>query len=613
MNDTRDSLNHDTDDDAELARELAALDALDVDDIEDDDELDDDLDGDFDDFDDDPDADDLAHAGALSAPMAREQRLAATAQLTEEERTEIELLVGIMPPRISEAVRSEGLSGIIEIVLDLGRIPTARYGTGDVYLSATEVTEQELTQVVAQVSEFGEDNRAGIPRTLHRISAIRNRRGHIIGLTCRIGRSVSGSGGIMRDLIESGKSILLLGRPGVGKTTMLRDVARMLADELGKRVVIVDSSNEIGGDGDIPHHGIGRARRMQVRSPHLQHEVMIEAVENHTPEVIVIDEIGTALEADAARTIAERGVQLVGTAHGTTLSNLMQNPTLSDLIGGIESVTLGDEEARRRGTQKTILERRSPPTFEVLVEIQGFQRLAVHEDVAETVDALLRGYEAEAEIRVIGGDGGIETVERMPLRTTPAEPLNAREEPERRQTLTAAPGGPQRRLLPFGISRARLESAIDQTRSGASIVDSVRDADAVFTLRPYYRRRSGPLKQAEERGIPIYVLRNNTTQQMERQLLALRGEGDASDPTTAALRETEEAIADVSTRGAQSVELAPQSAYIRRLQHELATRHGLRTVSKGNEPFRRVTVIGEAAPPSRGLPWGSDAREHRAR
>ncbi len=612
MNDTRDSLNHDTD--AELERELAALDALDDDDEPDDLEDDDDFDGAFEDLDDDPEGDDenLAHAGALSAPMAREQRLAATAQLTEEERTEIELLVGIMPPRISEAVRSEGLSGIIEIVMDLGRVPTARYGTGDVYLSATEVTEQELTQVVAQVSEFGEDNRAGIPRTLHRISAIRNRRGHIIGLTCRIGRSVSGSGGIMQDLIESGKSVLLLGRPGVGKTTMLRDVARMLADDLGKRVVIVDSSNEIGGDGDIPHHGIGRARRMQVRSPHLQHEVMIEAVENHTPEVIVIDEIGTALEADAARTIAERGVQLVGTAHGTTLSNLMQNPTLSDLIGGIESVTLGDEEARRRGTQKTILERRSPPTFEVLVEIQGFQRLAVHEDVAETVDALLRGYEAEAEIRVIGDGGNIETVERMPLRTTPAEPLNAREEPERRQMLTAAPGGPQRRLLPFGISRARLESAIDQTRSGARIVDSVRDADAVFTLRPYYRRRSGPLKQAEERGIPIYVLRNNTTQQMERQLLALRGDGDASDPTTAALRETEEAIADVSTRGAQSVELAPQSAYIRRLQHELATRHGLRTVSKGNEPFRRVTVIGEAAPPTRGLPWG-DTREQRAR
>ena len=567
---------------------------------------DDDLDGEFDEqFEDDEEEDAAAEAAARSDEQrARERRLAVTADMPAEERDEIELLVGIMPPRIAEAVRRDGLAGIIEIVLDLGRLPTARYGTGDVTLSSQEVTEHELTQVVAQVSEFGEDNRAGIPRTLHRISGIRNRRGYIVGLTCRVGRSVSGSGAIMRDLIESGKSILLLGRPGVGKTTMLRDVARMLADELGKRVVIVDSSNEIGGDGDIPHRGIGGARRMQVRTPQLQHEVMIEAVENHTPEVIVIDEIGTALEADAARTIAERGVQLVGTAHGTTLSNLMQNPTLSDLIGGIEAVTLGDEEARRRGTQKTILERRSPPTFEVLIEIQSFSRLAVHEDVAITVDALLRGFEAEAEIRVIGDGGTIQTVERMPLRSSPDEPLEAHEEPERRQTLTAAPGGPQRRLLPFGISRARLELAIEQTRSGASIVDSVRDADAVFTLRPYYRRRSGPLKQAEERGIPIYVLRNNTTQQMERQLLALRGDGEASDPTTAALRETEEAISDVSTRGAQSVELAPQSAYIRRLQHELATRHGLRTVSKGNEPFRRVTVVGEASRPGRDLPWG---------
>jgi stage III sporulation protein AA len=528
--------------------------------------------------------------------------------MSEEEAREIELLVGIMPPRIAEAVRGEGLHGLIEVVLDLGRLPTARYGGGDVTLSAGEVTEQELSQVVAQVSEFGEDNRAGIPRTLHRISAIRNRRGHIVGLTCRVGRSVSGSGRIMRDLIESGKSILLLGRPGVGKTTMLRDVARMLADDLGQRVVIVDTSNEIGGDGDIPHRGIGRARRMQVQRPHLQHEVMIEAVENHTPEVIVIDEIGTALEADAARTIAERGVQLVGTAHGTTLSNLMQNPTLSDLIGGIEAVTLGDEEARRRGTQKTILERRSPPTFDVLIEIQSFSRLAVHEDVASTVDALLRGYEAEAEIRVIGDGGEIETVERMPLRSSPGEPLVAHEEPERRLTLAAAPGGPERRLLPFGISRARLEAAIAETRSGASIVDSVRDADAVFTLRPYYRRRSGPLKQAEERGIPVYVLRNNTTQQMERQLLALRGEGDAADPTTAALRETEEAIAEVSARGAASVELTPQNAYIRRLQHELASRHGVESTSRGREPFRRVTILASEATQRARDAWSEDWR-----
>ena len=557
--------------------------------------LDDELD--IDDFDDESDEIDDPHLapGDEDAPRP----------ISEEEILEIGLLVGILPTRIAEAVEREGYRGLIEVVLDLGRVPTARYRSGDVVLSQEEVTEQELTAVVSQVSEFGEDNRAGIPRTLHRISAIRNRRGHIVGLTCRVGRSVSGSGAIMRDLVESGRSILLLGRPGVGKTTMLRDVARMLADEIGKRVVIVDTSNEIGGDGDIPHQGIGRSRRMQVQRPHLQHEVMIEAVENHTPEVIVIDEIGTALEADAARTIAERGVQLVGTAHGTTLSNLMQNPTLSDLIGGIESVTLGDEEARRRGTQKTILERRSPPTFEVLIEIQSFARLAIHEDVAATVDALLRGFDAEAEIRVIGRGGEIETVERMPLHSNRDEPLVAREEPERRQTINAAPTGPSLRLLPFGVSRGRLEAAIANARSGSTIVDSVRDADAVFTLRPYYRQRSGPLKQAEERGIPIYVLRNNTTEQIERQLLALRGEGDTSDPTTAALRETEEAIADVSMRGASSVELTPQSAYIRRLQHELATRHGLRTISKGNEPFRRVTVLQEMAPPGRDLPWST--------
>jgi nucleoside-triphosphatase THEP1 len=412
----------------------------------------------------------------------------------------------------------------------------------------------------------------------------------------------------MRDFIELGKSVLLLGRPGVGKTTMLRDVARMLADDLDKRVVIVDTSNEIGGDGDIPHRGIGRARRMQVPRPHLQHEVMIEAVENHTPEVVVIDEIGTGAEAEAARTIAERGVQLIGTAHGTTLSNLMQNPTLSDLIGGIESVTLSDEEARRRGTQKTVLERRNPPTFDVLVEIQSFSRLAIHEDVATTVDALLRGFEVEAEIRVIGTDGAVETVERVPLRSGPDEPLEARAEPSRRRTLPAAPGGPERRLLAFGISRARLEQAITETRSAARIVDSVREADAVFTLRPYYRRRSGPLKQAEERGIPIYVLRNNTSQQMERQLLALRGEGQADDPTTAALREAEEALGEITFRGAASVELAPQNAYIRRLQHEVVARHGLRSLSKGREPYRRVTIVAEQAPPNRDLPWASTRR-----
>lgn len=527
-------------------------------------------------------------------------------EMTEEEIGEIELLVSILPERVAAPLRERGFDGLIEVILDLGRRPTARYRDTEVDLDEVEVKDTELAQVVAQVSEFGDDNRGGIPRTLHRISAIRNRRGHIVGLTCRVGRSVSGSGQVMRDLIEAGHSILLLGPPGVGKTTMLRDVARMCASELMKRVVIVDTSNEIGGDGDIPHHGIGRSRRMQVPRAALQHEVMIEAVENHTPEVIVIDEIGTGQEAEAARTIAERGVQLIGTAHGTSLSNLMQNPTLSDLIGGIESVTLSDEEARRRGTQKTVLERRAPPTFDVLVEIQSFRTLAIHEDVAQTVDALLRGYEVEAEIRVANDDGEITKVERVPMRTTPEEPLEPRQEATRTREVQAAPGGPEKRILPFGISRGRLEQAINETRSAARIVDSVRDADAVLTLRPYYRRRTGPLKQAEERGIPIYVLRNNSAQQIERQLLAFRGEGGREDPTTLALREAEDAVAEVTFRGASSFELSPATPYVRRLQHELIARHGLRSISKGREPFRRVSVIHESVTPNRGLPWRDD-------
>jgi stage III sporulation protein SpoIIIAA len=540
------------------------------------------------------------------------------ALFAEDAYQEQDLLLARLPERIAEAARASGRDGLIEVVLDLGRIPTARYSGGrEVALTNQEVTEQDIDQVVSQVSEFGEDNRAGIPRTLHRISAIRNRRGRIVGLTCRIGRSVTGSASVIRDLIDSGKSVLLLGPPGVGKTTMLREAARVLADDLQKRVVIVDSSNEIGGDGDIPHPGVGRARRMQVPRPELQHQVMIEAVENHTPEVIVIDEIGTSLEALAARTIAERGVQLIGTAHGNALANLMQNPTLSDLIGGIESVTLSDEEARRRGTQKTVLERRAPPTFEALVEIQSFDRVAVHEDIASTVDALLRGFEAESEVRTIDAQGQITGVERVPValeehadrggfarddrderserprrgERAAVAPEPREREPRSPRRIPAAPGGTQRRIMAFGISRNRLEEAIEATRSAATVVDSIQDADAVMTLRPYYRRRAGPLRDAEARGVPVYVLRNNTVAQIEQSLLMMRGPGGQEDPTTAALRETEDAIAAVAFDGRMSVELAPQNAYIRRLQHELATRHGVESTSRGREPYRHVTVI----------------------
>src|SRR5215212_3986181 len=322
----------------------------------------------------------------------------------------MQLLIDVLPPHLQRALSECGddRGGLIEIVLDLGRRAEFRY-QGNAFVECDdEIHQDDLDYVIRRIGVFGEDNRAGIPRTLHRISAIRNRAGKVVGLTCRIGRAVHGTIGIIRDLLESGKSVLMLGRPGVGKTTMLREAARVLAEDLRKRVVIVDTSNEIAGDGDIPHPGIGRARRMQVPRPSEQHAVMIEAVENHMPEVIVIDEIGTALEALATRTIAERGVQLIGTAHGIQLENLLANPTLSDLVGGIQAVTLGDEEARRRGTQKTVLERRAPPTFDVLVEIHAWQTLAVYNDVAAAVDALLADALPSPEQRIVGTEGQVQ-------------------------------------------------------------------------------------------------------------------------------------------------------------------------------------------------------------
>src|ERR687887_433287 len=323
------------------------------------------------------------------SPDPRLIHLSAPAEIVTDD---LDNLLDVLPPHICDPLQElENRRELLEVVMDLGREPEARLPGREVVLSTHSVREEDIEYVVQRIGAFGDDNRAGIERTLHRISAIRNREGRIVGITCRVGRAVFGTITIIRDIVESGRSILMMGRPGVGKTTLLRETGRVLADDLRKRVIIVDTSNEIAGDGDIPHPAIGRARRMQVPTPTMQHAVMIEAVENHMPEVIVIDEIGTELEAAAARTIAERGVQLVATAHGNTLENLMMNPTLSDLIGGIQSVTLSDEEARRRGTQKSVLERKSPPTFDVVVEIQNWSHVAVHENVAEVVDAILRG------------------------------------------------------------------------------------------------------------------------------------------------------------------------------------------------------------------------------
>lgn len=495
---------------------------------------------------------------------------------------DLEALLNVLPPAIAEKVRQRNnREDLLEVVMDLGRPPEARFLNEDVVLLDQEITTEDIDYVVDRIGAFGGDNRAGIERTLHRISAIRNRDGRIVGLTCRVGRAVYGTVDIIRDIVESGKSILLLGRPGVGKTTMLREVARILAEK--KRVIIVDTSNEIGGDGDIPHPAIGRARRMQVPMPSLQHEVMIEAVENHMPDVIIIDEIGRELEAEAARTIAERGVQLVGTAHGNTLDNLMMNPTLADLVGGIQSVTLSDEEARRRGTQKSVLERKAPPTFEVVIEIQDWNRLAVHHDVAVAVDAILRGRPRPAELRYRDETGAVQTKEAVlePVAPGPA-------------TLPR-PGGvalPRTmHIFPYGISQNRLRQAAKALELPVEIVDNLRDADALMTLKSYYRKRPRAISEAERMGVPVYVLRSNTVTQMESALLDIFGvEATPDDPFEMAMREAQEAIDQIKRGVRDMVELSPQNAYIRRQQHQMAREADLISQSRGKEPRRRVRI-----------------------
>jgi stage III sporulation protein SpoIIIAA len=450
--------------------------------------------------------------------------------------------------------------------------------------------------MVQRIGKFMGDNRAGIERTLHRISAILNRQGRIIGLTCRVGRAVFGTVDIVRDILESGQSLLLLGRPGVGKTTILREAARILAEK--KRVIIVDTSNEIAGDGDIPHPAIGRARRMQVAKPSLQHEVMIEAVENHMPEVIIIDEIGRQLEAEAARTIAERGVQLVGTAHGVNLENLLLNPTLSDLVGGIDSVTLSDEEARRRGTQKTVLERRAPPTFDVLVEIQDRQTFAVHHNVARSVDMLLRQRPLQPEIRYRNETGEIQIETPEPVAHFRADKSGnggysgARGQREDRDIEDFDPikAMQPKKIYPYGVGQNRLRQAARTLRLPVTIVDDLEDADVVMTLKSYYRKHPQPITKAERLGKPVYVLRSNTTIQMESCLADIFSlNAEEIDPASIAVRETQEAIAKVLA-GTRSVELSPQIAGIRREQHEMARRANLISHSLGREPYRRVRI-----------------------
>ncbi|MCL2149914.1 MAG: AAA family ATPase [Dehalococcoidia bacterium] len=510
---------------------------------------------------------------------------------TSPQNEELSALLDTLPTHIRQTLAQEGdLNSLLEIVMDLGRAPEARFTEREALLGFQEVTQEDIDYVTSRISTFGGDNRAGIIRTLHRISAIKNRQGMVVGLTCRVGRAVLGTAKIIEDLIRSGKSVLLLGRPGIGKTTMLRESARVLSTEAKKRVVIVDTSNEIAGDGDIPHAAIGHARRMQVATPNLQHAVMIEAVENHMPEVIIIDEIGTELEALAARTIAERGVQLIGTAHGNTLEDLMVNPTLSDLVGGIQSVTLSDEEAKRRGTQKTVLERKSPPTFEVVVEIQDRYRAAVHPDVMEAVDASLRGQAAATEIRSLE-NGEVHTQLEVP-------PKIAKDNPRER----IAPRHKEMpRMYLFGINRQRLEQAAREMKVELLITDRLEEADLLITSKAYFRRKPLKIREAEAASLPIYVLRKHTPQQAKHMLATLNPqatsnlpppEGNHREELTQALREAEEAARQVR-QSHSPVELSPQGAYIRRLQHLVAERSQVSSRSVGHEPARRVTILPE--------------------
>ncbi len=512
---------------------------------------------------------------------------------------DLDALLDVLQPDLASALREANQSAdLLEVILDLGRLPEARFLSRELTLSDKEIEPQDIDDVVSRIGDFGDDNRAGIERTLHRISALRNRKGRIVGLTCRVGRAVYGTIDIIQDIIESGQSVLFLGRPGVGKTTMLREVARVLAEN--KRVIIVDTSNEIGGDGDIPHPAIGRARRMQVVTPTMQHAVMIEAVENHMPEVIVIDEIGTELEAAAARTIAERGVQLIGTAHGNTLDNLMLNPTLSDLVGGIQSVTLGDEEARRRGTQKSILERKAPPTFDVVIEIQDWDRVAVQHNVAAAIDALLRGRPITPELRYRDAAGNIHKEQPAP------EPPARAEEPRWPQGQPASRALPQQgqmapaqpmkvnlqeaiKVFSYGINQNRLRQAARELGVPLEIVNELSKATVVFTLRTHYRKRPAALSEAERQGLPVYVLRSNTVVQMQRFLAELFGLQPAEDPFSVAMREAELAINKLMA-GAEYIDLSPQNAYIRRKQHELARQSNLLSRSAGKDPYRHVQI-----------------------
>ena len=523
-------------------------------------------------------------------------------------QNDLDRLMEVVPDKVKQHVNYERMDDVIEIVLDLGRAPEIRHSDGHIeYLGKAAVTEDDIRYVTDRIQNFTSDNRSGIPGTLHRISAIRNRQGKIIGLTCRIGRVITGTIACIKDFCMMGKSILFLGRPGVGKTTKLREISRLVADELGKRVVVVDTSNEIAGDGDTPHPAIGHARRMQVSQPQFQKDIMIEAVENHTPEVIVVDEIGTEEEAQAARTIAERGVMLIATAHGNSLESLIKNPTLSDLVGGIQSVTLGDDEARRRSTQKTVLEREKQPTFDIVIEILDRNTLAVYKDTSEAVDYILRGWPIRPEIRKV--DNSVvenitsdaekqpasitEQIQALENKINPADSLKFSF--SRQKYMEEARSF--KKIYLYAVSRTIVEKVIERLDLNAEITRNLDEADIVIAHKNFAKGGAKILSTANEYRIQVFYIKTNSMAQIQKVLkeaLSIETEQPLQgyyDEAERALDEAKEAINKILA-GENNVELQPQNQQIRKLQHELVEQHNLISKSVGEGSERHLRIVG---------------------
>ena len=548
-------------------------------------------------------------------------------------------LLAVLPKFISDILQKHPRrEQLIEIVLDIGRRPEARFTNHTEYLSYRTIVWQDLDHILKRLGKFSGDNRAGIEKTLHRISSLRNRQGSVIGLTCRIGRAIFGTVSIIRDLLEQKKSILLLGRPGVGKTTAIREIARVLSDGMQKRVIIIDTSNEIAGDGDLPHPSIGKARRMQVSNHQNQHEVMIEAVENHMPEIIIIDEIGTELEATAARTIAERGVQLVGTAHGNTLENLVKNPTITDLIGGIQYVTLGDEEAKRRGSSKSILERKAPPTFDAAIEIHDTNIWAIHDNIEQSVDFLLQGQnfpiqrrslinetntETVVDCKIFYNQKESDTIYTSSLKFPGAEKkqknnylLNRISNEEKSKTKKLLKNNVDTKtnleqeftfLYVYGINNQDLKSLIKTLKLPIIITKEIQYADAILALANLVKNNRKLKQISHSKKITIHTIQSNSLLQIAKALRLLAKKTAISSTKDknlgnqitniisreflTPLEETRLAIEEIVIAKNVAVDLFPRPNSIRKQQHELIYHYHLNGITVGKEKNKRLRIF----------------------